>query len=181
MMKKKILAIDDSVIALKQLQNILEKKFEFVGATSGLAGLKRLDAEEFDLVLLDIEMPVMDVVVPVDRIAEFLVYCHDEAEAQGLTLRSFGHAGDGNLHIYCCSNDLELDEFNRRTKIVMDKCYAKCAEFEGQVSGEHAIGHAKKDYLRQSVGETAYGFMSAIKQVFDPKGILNPGKVCHDI
>jgi len=60
MMKKKILAIDDSVIALKQLQNILEKKFEFVGATSGLAGLKRLDAEEFDLVLLDIEMPVMD-------------------------------------------------------------------------------------------------------------------------
>ncbi len=60
MMKKKILAIDDSIIALKQLQNILEKKFEFVGVTSGLAGLKRLDAEPFDLVLLDIEMPVMD-------------------------------------------------------------------------------------------------------------------------
>ncbi len=60
MMKKKILAIDDSIIALKQLQNILEKKFEFVGVTSGLAGLKRLDSEEFDLVLLDIEMPVMD-------------------------------------------------------------------------------------------------------------------------
>ena len=60
MMKKKILAIDDSIIALKQLQNILEKKFDFVGVTSGLAGLKRLDNEEFDLVLLDIEMPVMD-------------------------------------------------------------------------------------------------------------------------
>lgn len=60
MIKKKILAIDDSIIALKQLQNILEKKFEFVGVTSGLAGLKRLDAESFDLVLLDIEMPVMD-------------------------------------------------------------------------------------------------------------------------
>ena len=60
MMKKKILAIDDSAIALKQLQNILEKKFDFVGVTSGLAGLKRLDTEEFDLVLLDIEMPVMD-------------------------------------------------------------------------------------------------------------------------
>lgn len=60
MVKKKILAIDDSVIALKQLQNILEKKFEFAGATSGLAGLKRLDSEHFDLVLLDIEMPVMD-------------------------------------------------------------------------------------------------------------------------
>lgn len=60
MLKKKILAIDDSVIALKQLQNILEDKYEFVGVTGGLAGLKRLDNEAFDLVLLDIEMPVMD-------------------------------------------------------------------------------------------------------------------------
>ena len=122
----------------------------------------------------------MDVVVPVDRIAEFLVYTHDEAERQGVYVRSFGHAGDGNLHIYCCSNDLEEDEFKRRVKRLMDACYAKCTEFEGQVSGEHSIGHAKKEYLRESVGDTAYGLMGAIKKVFDPKGLLNPGKVCHD-
>ena len=120
----------------------------------------------------------MDVVVPVDRIAEFLVYCHDVAAQQDVRLRSFGHAGDGNLHIYCCSNDLEEGEFKRRVQAIMDKCYAKCTEFEGQVSGEHSIGHAKKAYLRESVGETAYGLMGAIKQVFDPDGILNPGKVC---
>ena len=120
----------------------------------------------------------MDVVVPVDRIAEFLVYCHDVAAEQDVRLRSFGHAGDGNLHIYCCSNDLEEAEFKRRAKAVMDKCYAQCTAFEGQVSGEHSIGHAKKAYLRESVGETAYGLMGAIKQVFDPDGILNPGKVC---
>lgn len=60
MEKKKILAIDDSMIALKQIQSILETKFDFVGVNSGLAGLKRLDSEQFDLVLLDIEMPVMD-------------------------------------------------------------------------------------------------------------------------
>lgn len=120
----------------------------------------------------------MDVVVPVDRIAEFLVYSHDVAEEQGVRLRSFGHAGDGNLHIYCCSNDLEEAEFKRRVQAIMDKCYEKCTAFEGQVSGEHSIGHAKKAYLRESVGETAYGLMGAIKQVFDPDGILNPGKVC---
>ena len=123
----------------------------------------------------------MDVVVPVDKIAEFLVYTHDEAERQGVYVRSFGHAGDGNLHIYCCSNDLEEDEFKRRVKALMDKCYSKCAEFQGQVSGEHSIGHAKKVYLRESVGDTAYGLMTAIKKVFDPDGILNPGKVCHDL
>lgn len=60
MLRKRILGIDDSAIALKQLQNILESKYDFVGVTGGLAGLKRLDNEAFDLVLLDIEMPVMD-------------------------------------------------------------------------------------------------------------------------
>lgn len=60
MNKKRILAIDDSAIAIKQLQNILSSKYEFVGVTSGLAGIKRLDTEVFDLVLLDLEMPVMD-------------------------------------------------------------------------------------------------------------------------
>ena len=136
-----------------------------------------LTAIEADSKLLD----EMDVVVPVDRIAEFLAFARAEAEKNGLRLRAFGHAGDGNLHIYCCSNELEEAEFKRRCKLAMDSCYKKCDEVQGQVSGEHAIGHAKKDYLRLSAGETAYGLMAAIKQVFDPKGILNPGKVCHDL
>ena len=132
---------------------------------------------EADTKLLD----EMDVVVPVDRIAEFLVYTRATGKAEGITIRNFGHAGDGNLHIYCCANDMALDEFKRRSKAVMDKCYAKCIEFGGQVSGEHAIGHAKKQYLVESAGETAFGLMQAIKQVFDPKGILNPGKVCTNV
>lgn len=136
-----------------------------------------LTAIEADSKLLD----EMDVVVPVDRIADFLAYAREEAERNGLGLRAFGHAGDGNLHIYCCSNELSEEEFKRRSAKAMDACYAKCGEFGGQVSGEHAIGHAKKRYLRESAGETAYGLMAAIKQVFDPNGILNPGKVCHDV
>lgn len=122
----------------------------------------------------------MDVVVPVDRIAEFLVYVHQEADKQGVYVKSFGHAGDGNLHIYTCSNDLEEEEFKLRVKKLMDACYSKCTEFEGQVSGEHSIGHAKKAYLRESIGDTAYGLMGEIKMVFDPNCILNPGKVCID-
>ena len=136
-----------------------------------------LTAIEADSKLLD----EMDVVVPVDRIADFLAYAREEAERNGLGLRAFGHAGDGNLHIYCCSNELSEEEFKRRSAKAMDACYAKCGEFGGQVSGEHAIGHAKKRSLRLSAGETAYGLMAAIKKVFDPNGILNPGKVCHDV
>ncbi|NCB51891.1 MAG: FAD-binding oxidoreductase [Clostridia bacterium] len=135
-----------------------------------------LTAIEADTKLLD----ELDVVVPVDRIAEFLVYTRELGGEFGLTVRNFGHAGDGNLHIYACSNDLPEDEFLRRAAALMEKAYAKCAEFGGQVSGEHAIGHAKKEYLHDSVGDTAFGLMKAIKAVFDPDMILNPGKVCMD-
>lgn len=60
MLQQKILAIDDSVIVIKQLQSILEREYHFKGVTSGLAALKILDNEAVDLVLLDLEMPVMD-------------------------------------------------------------------------------------------------------------------------
>ncbi len=122
----------------------------------------------------------MDVVVPVNKIAPFLVYVREQAAELDVELRNFGHAGDGNLHIYTCSNHLSEEEFKRRVDTLMTRAYAKCTEFEGQVSGEHSIGHAKKRYLRESVGDTAYGLMGAIKRVFDPHMIMNPGKVCVD-
>ncbi len=136
-----------------------------------------LTAIEADTKLID----ELDVVVPVDRIAEFLVYVREVGKEVGINIRNFGHAGDGNLHIYCCSNDLEEKDFIKRCETVMEKSYAKCTEFEGQVSGEHSIGHAKKTYLHESVGDVAYGLMGQIKKVFDPNLILNPGKVCMDV
>ena len=135
-----------------------------------------LTAIEADTKLID----EMDVVVPVDKIPAFLIYIRQLGDEVGIRIRNFGHAGDGNLHIYCCSNDLEEEEFKRRVKIIMDKAYTKCAELEGQVSGEHSIGHAKMVYLKESVGEDVFGLMGEIKKVFDPDYILNPGKVCDE-
>ena len=120
----------------------------------------------------------MDVVVPVDKIADFLAFAHETGKKYGVRIRSFGHAGDGNLHIYCCGNNIDRDEFLEKSTKIMEAAYEKCIELDGQVSGEHGIGHAKKEYLRESVGETAVALMAGIKKVFDPKGILNPGKVC---
>ena len=125
-------------------------------------------------------MDELDVVVPVDKIADFLGFVRRTGDELGLTVRNFGHAGDGNLHIYSCLNEDDKEKFLRLNQIMMDRCYAQCALIGGQVSGEHAIGHAKKKYLRQSAGDTAYELMAQIKRVFDPNGILNPGKVCTD-
>lgn len=123
----------------------------------------------------------LDVVVPIDQIDKFLIFITEQCKELGIQTKNYGHAGDGNLHIYTCTNDLPVDEFNRRVRILMERAYPKCAELGGQVSGEHAIGRAKKDFLRVSKGERVYQLMGQIKKVFDPNEILNPGKVCHDI
>ncbi|MBQ9003768.1 MAG: FAD-binding oxidoreductase, partial [Eggerthellaceae bacterium] len=108
---------------------------------------------EHDSDLLD----EMDVVGPVDKIPEFLHYIYGVGADLGVRIRSFGHAGDGNLHIYCAGNDIAVEDFLPKSTKVMEAAYAKCTELGGQVSGEHGIGHAKKEYLRESVGDTAIG------------------------
>ncbi len=122
-----------------------------------------------------------DVVVPVNKIADYLEFVNEQARKCGLIIRSFGHAGDGNLHIYQCSNDLSEDEFKRRVDIFFDIIYREATECGGLVSGEHGIGMGKTKYLVDSVGETNMELMRGIKQVFDPKMILNPGKVCYTL
>lgn len=123
-------------------------------------------------------MDELDVVVPVDQFAPYVMFVREQGEKLGLTVRNFGHAGDGNLHIYTCSNDMTLDEFWKANDEMMDLCYAECKRVGGAMSGEHGVGHGKVKYLRESVGEVAYSLMQGIKSVFDPNGILNPGKVC---
>ncbi|MDD6730061.1 MAG: FAD-binding oxidoreductase [Eggerthellaceae bacterium] len=123
----------------------------------------------------------MDVCVPVDKIAAMLKFVHETGVKYGVRIRSFGHAGDGNLHIYCAGNDIDEGEFKEKVAKVMHDAYAKAEEFGGQVSGEHGIGFGKKAYLRESLGNEAIALMAGIKQVFDPKGILNPGTVCSDL
>ena len=69
------------------------------------------------------------------------------------------------------------DDWKRRNDAAMEAMYRLAREMGGQVSGEHGIGHAKVSYLRESAGETAMALMRGIKNLFDPRGILNPGKV----
>ena len=96
-------------------------------------------------------------------------------------IKSFGHAGDGNLHIYQCSNDLEEEEFKKRVDKYFNVLYKRATEIGGLVSGEHGIGRGKIKYLRECIGETTINLMFGIKKVFDPNLILNPGKVCYPL
>lgn len=123
------------------------------------------------------EMDECDVVVPRERIPAFVRRSVAVGREAGVRVCSFGHAGDGNLHIYVCRDDMESQAWEAAVRQVMERLYEAARSLGGEVSGEHGIGHAKRRFLRESLGETQLALMRGIKNVFDPNAILNPGKV----
>ncbi len=124
------------------------------------------------------EMDECDVVVPVNKVDEFIKFTHTLSEEMKVRIPSFGHAGDGNLHVYICRDALEKDKWESTLKICFDRMYDMAEKLGGLVSGEHGIGYAKKEYLKKQYGNTPVEIMQGIKKVFDGKNILNPEKIC---
>jgi glycolate oxidase len=124
------------------------------------------------------EMDECDVVVPVDKVDGFIKYTHALSDEFGVRIPSFGHAGDGNLHVYICRDELSDEVWKKKLAEIFDRMYEKAEELGGLVSGEHGIGYAKKEFLKKQYGETPIALMQGIKRVFDEKNILNPGKIC---
>lgn len=124
------------------------------------------------------EMDECDVVVPRNRIAEFVKFADDLQERCNVRIKGFGHAGDGNLHIYVLRDEMDAEAWEQKLKEVFAIMYAKSRELGGKVSGEHGIGYAKKPYLQESKGGAGMELLKNIKLAFDPKNLLNPGKVC---
>ncbi len=122
-------------------------------------------------------MDECDVVVPKSRIADFFRYVETVSRDTGLRIPSFGHAGDGNLHIYICRDGLAEDVWQEKLSAAFSAMYSEAAKMGGFVSGEHGIGYGKRGYLASQMGEEYVALLRRIKAAFDPKGILNPGKI----
>ncbi|BDR80562.1 2-hydroxy-acid oxidase [Clostridium tetani] len=125
------------------------------------------------------EMDECDVCVPRNKVAEFIKYTYELQNKFGIKIKNFGHAGDGNLHVYVLRDDLNEEQWKKKLNDVFKCMYDKAHELEGTVSGEHGIGYAKKEYLFESIGDEQKELMKRIKLAFDPKNILNPGKLCQ--
>ena len=90
----------------------------------------------------------------------------------------FGHIGDGNLHLNILKpENLSKDEFFAKCATVNKWVFETVQKYNGSISAEHGVGMTKRDYLTYSRSEAEIGYMKAIKQVFDPNGIMNPGKI----
>lgn len=116
-----------------------------------------------------------DVAVPVTKIPALLELCASVAEARGVVIGTFGHAGDGNLHptiVYDGTDEASTAAAER----AFDDILRGALALGGSVTGEHGVGTLKRAYLERMVGAREVELMRGIKRVFDPLGILNPGK-----
>lgn len=117
-----------------------------------------------------------DAVIPRSRIPEMLEFLEELHRETGLRLPTFGHAGDGNLHINVMLPDRE--EVTRQLGVsTVRRIFVRAVELGGTLSGEHGIGYAKAPYLSLALSPETIEVMKRIKQVLDPHGILNPGKL----
>ncbi|MFE0687869.1 FAD-binding protein [Streptomyces sp. JH002] len=117
-----------------------------------------------------------DVCVPRARLAELLDGVAEIADRHRLTIGVIAHAGDGNTHPTVCFDASDEDEA-RRARQSFDEIMALGLELGGTITGEHGVGVLKRDWLARELGPDVLELQRGIKAVFDPLGILNPGKV----
>jgi glycolate oxidase len=117
----------------------------------------------------DVTVPVSKIPDLIDRIAEIRIR-HD------VTIVLVGHAGDGNLHPSVLTDRANV-EHCRRAEQAVHEIFSAALELGGALSGEHGIGLEKRKFLKHAMPPQAIELLRQIKSVFDPKGILNPGKI----
>jgi glycolate oxidase len=117
-----------------------------------------------------------DIVVPRSRVADLLKAVRDIAEKYRLTIANFGHAGDGNIHVNVMTDKNNPEEYKRAVDSIKE-IFEVTLKLGGTISGEHGVGLTKKQYIDMELPDANIELMKAIKNIFDPKGILNPGKI----
>lgn len=117
-----------------------------------------------------------DVVVPVSRLGELVDFIDTLADEARLPIVSFGHAGNGNLHVNLMVHPDNPDEM-QRAHAALDALMDRVIESGGTLSGEHGIGTEKRRFMAREIDPATLALMRAIKRQFDPDNLLNPGKL----
>ena len=122
------------------------------------------------------EQEPVDIVVPINRTAEFIGYINQLEQSSGMRMVSFGHAGDGNVHLCVVRGDRDEGTWQKELHENMDKAYHKAYELGGIASGEHGIGISKRRYFLRETHWENLRAMNKIKDALDPLHILNDKK-----
>jgi glycolate oxidase len=117
-----------------------------------------------------------DVVVPRSKVPELVARIEEIGKKHDTFVANFGHAGDGNIHVNFVVDRDDADAIARARECVSET-FQLSVDLGGTISGEHGIGYVKSQYMHYAIDRPTLEIMKGIKQVFDPKGILNPGKM----
>ncbi|MEN2986170.1 MAG: FAD-linked oxidase C-terminal domain-containing protein [Thermodesulfovibrionaceae bacterium] len=115
----------------------------------------------------------LDITVPVENLSKALVSIKEISNLSKIPAVCFGHAGDGNIHVNILINP---DEINKGFEVAK-KIFELTVSLQGAISGEHGVGVTKKQYIEIQLSKRQIEIMKALKRVFDPKDIMNPGKI----
>jgi len=121
-----------------------------------------------------------DTVVPRYRLADLLKGVKEIGNKYGFKSVCYGHAGDGNLHVNILKGELSDRAWNEDLPVWIEEIFELTVGLGGTLSGEHGIGLVQKRYMPIAFSDTQLNLMKAIKHVFDPKGIMNPGKIFEE-
>jgi glycolate oxidase len=118
-----------------------------------------------------------DTVVPRAELPFLLKGVKSIGEKYGFKSVCYGHAGDGNLHVNIIKDKMSDEDWNNKLPEGIRKIFELCVQLKGTISGEHGIGYVQKSYMDIPFNEVVIELQQKIKTQFDPKGILNPGKI----
>ncbi len=117
-----------------------------------------------------------DIVVPKNKIPHMVRKIKEVSDETGLLIASFGHAGDGNIHVNIMLDKKDSEQV-RNAETALELLFDYTLDLGGTISGEHGIGITKAPFITKEIGKAEIALMKNIKTAFDPKGILNPGKM----
>lgn len=117
-----------------------------------------------------------DVVVPRSKVPELVAKVEQIGKKHNTFVANFGHAGDGNIHVNFMCNREDADSI-QRARLCVSEAFQLSVDLGGTISGEHGIGYVKAPYMDYAIDKPTLEIMKGIKKVFDPNGILNPGKM----
>ena len=126
------------------------------------------------------EQEPLDIVVPINQIDTFVNFINEYEEQSKMRMISFGHAGDGNVHLCVVRGDRDDETWERELDANLSVLYKKAYELGGLASGEHGIGISKQKYMIEAADAANISLMKRIKSAFDEKRILNPG-ISYDV
>jgi len=117
-----------------------------------------------------------DIVVPRSRLVDLVEFAEQLQAEFGFPVASFGHAGDGNIHVNIMVPTMDDPAIRERAEAALDRLFHQVIDWNGAITGEHGIGIAKSRWYPHAVPEVARAMHTTLKKAFDPNGILNPGK-----